>query len=263
MRTKVPVTPIARKKSNTFLIVIVCFLLFGSVTFLIAGITEAVGSHETVDISTVAYADIKTGDEYYFNNNMLIAGTYAKMTQSTTQNGVVQSKSETTYALVVFYDAKNNPYYASLEIKPADDIYQTVMKIVKAGENDDINPYITGCFECKPLDQDNYEYYQDGIDEFNKQLIKEYEEEFGYSNNPITVTKSMFNFKYDASDPQAYKEMKQGLGTTLCIAGGIMLLVTGLCLFLLLKKRKKIQQEIAQAAAEAAEAAQFLNDFQL
>lgn len=263
MNTRAPATPIVRKKSNTLLIILVCFFLFGSVVFLIAGIVDAVGKHETVDISSTSYADMKTGDEYYFNNNMLVAGTYAKMTQSTTKNGIEQSKSETTYALVIFYDATGTPYYASLEMKPSDEIYQTVMKIVKADEDDDINPYISGCFECTALNKDNYEYYQDGIDAFNKQIKEEYENSFGFSNMPITVTKSTFNFKYDASDPQAYKEMKQNFGITCCVAGGVMLLVSGLCLFLLLRKRKKIQQQIAQAAAEAAEAAQFLNDFQL
>lgn len=263
MNTRAPATPITKKKTNTLLIILVSAFLFSSVMILITGISEAVGSHETVDISSVSYADMKTGDEYYFNNNMLIAGTYAKMTQSTTKNGIEQSKSETTYALVIFYDATGTPYYASLEMKPGDEIYQTVMKIVKSDEDDDINPYISGCFECTALNKDNYEYYQDGIDDFNKQIKEEYENSFGFSNMPITVTKSTFNFKYDASDPQTYKDNKHSSGVTLSIAGGVMLLVFGLCLFLLLRKRKKIQQQIAQAAAEAAEAARFLNDFQL
>lgn len=225
MRIRVPVrVPTNEKSRNTFIIVILVMFIFTSFIMLFAGASELVTKKEIEDISSVAYDNVITDNEYYFDSDMLVIDTYA-FTQNQTTSAVTKK-----YAIVVFSDKHGDFCYASLETTANDEIYGDVT----AYENDDNagigDLVLSGYFRCKDirsLESDIQVLYAKARNDC-KELLG------GATSN--------LHFVYDASDPEAYNKKTVDNASTLIIIGMVGMLITVTCLVVAIKKRRGSKQ---------------------
>lgn len=222
------------KSKNTFLIVVLCIFLIGT---LFGCIAFATGSVEAKDMAASDGANIKVGEAYYVDK-LYVMSAYGEEYNSSSSSS---SKTTTEMCYIVYFGDKNGEsYYASLGVEPSSDIYD----LCNDFQNDETkyagDLVLSGCFKVN-----SFATEMDEKETLYREFYLKYALEMPGTDTKIHLT-------YEAATIDGYVEKATNEKTIGASVSGVMAALAGVGLYFAFRQRKKMKAEELAAAQQAA-----------
>lgn len=212
-----------KRKSMRFIILLMFPLLLGM--FILVGGIVKIATIKVEDVKTISYSSMQEGNEYYFDEMVLI-DTYAYVADSTT--GYVEMRDY----IVSFVDKDGTLVYTSIRTEGYSAFSEKCEAYV---ENDSLtvgDVILTGCFHG----------YETG-----STLCYYFDKEYELYNAKFPGEKLNWSFYYDDAETMAeYKTEERSHQFFSFILGSLLIVPCIIGIVLQIRKRKELDQYLAE-----------------
>lgn len=223
-----------KKAGNPIVLMIlgVLFAVFGAVVLIMDVFG---GSGNAVDASTIAGSDMKSSDDYYIEELVVIDG-YAERTGD--------GKNQMYYG-VMFQDANDNVIVVSLSATEGSDVYEDLEDYMVSSTTGVGDLVLSGYFKCDKLGSDSTSL---------KKYYKEFQSQYGsfLTSNYGHITYLDMDLTYIGETAEDYASHVKSNKLMGCIMGAAFVVLGAVMILLYLNAKKKAKALAAQHAAQMA-----------
>lgn len=212
------------KRKNMFFIILLIFPMLLGLIVLLGGIA-ALTSIRVDDVSTISYKSMSEGEEYYFDE-MVLVDSYAFYGNTTT------GYAEKNYYIVSFVDRDGKRVYTSLQTEGYSDFNEKCEAYVEDDNLSVGDVILSGCFHGYENGSTVHGYFEEAYELYNAEIPGEMLDwSFWYDD-----AETMEEYRSDKASGQYIMFGMAALFIVPCVVG----------ILLLVRKRKELDRYIAE-----------------